>query len=47
VAGLVGQGRLRPELIPTTVVEWDEAAERYLDPAVKMVVARLPVARAA
>jgi len=47
VAGLVGQGRLRPELIPTTVVEWDEAAERYLDPAVKMVVARPPVARAA
>ena len=47
VAALVGEGRLRPELVPTAVVEWDEAAERYLDPAVKMVVARPPTARAA
>ena len=47
VAALVGQCRLRPELVPTTVVDWAEAAERYLDPALKLVVLRPPNVRAA
>ena len=46
VAELVGAGRLHPEVVTSTVVDWDDAAARFLEPAVKLVVAR-PVAAAA
>lgn len=37
---LMGEGRLRPEVVPTTVIPWEEAAGRYLEPACKLVVVR-------
>ncbi len=40
VLGLVAEGRLRPSDVTTAVVGWDEAAERFTEPAVKLVVAR-------
>jgi hypothetical protein len=40
VAGLVGKGRLDPAVVTSDVIAWDEAADRYLDPALKLVVAR-------
>lgn len=35
-----GQAVVRPLAVPTTVVEWDRAAEHWLQPAMKLVVAR-------
>jgi alcohol dehydrogenase len=43
VIGLVAAGRLAPELVTTSVIDWDEAPDRYADPTVKLVVARDPV----
>ena len=40
VLDLVADGRLRPSDVTTDVVRWDEAAERFTEPAVKLVVAR-------
>jgi alcohol dehydrogenase len=40
VIDLVTSGRLDPSLVPTRVVSWDDAAEEWLRPAVKLVVAR-------
>lgn len=40
VLDLVAAGRVDPLAVPTTVVDWDEAAERWLEPAVKLVLAR-------
>ena len=40
VLGLVADGRLRPSEVTTVVASWDEAAERFTEPAVKLVVAR-------
>ena len=40
VLGLVAAGRIDPLAVPTTVVRWDEAADRWLEPALKMVVTR-------
>ena len=40
VLDLVAAGRIDPLAVPTTVVEWDAAAERWLEPAVKLVVTR-------
>jgi threonine dehydrogenase-like Zn-dependent dehydrogenase len=40
VIGLVADGRLDPSLVTTAVVDWDDAADRYLEPAVKLVVTR-------
>lgn len=40
VAALVGEGRLRPELVTTDVIDWDDAPARFQDPAVKLVVVR-------
>ncbi len=40
VLDLVAAGRLNPLAVPTTVVNWDQAAERWLEPAIKMVVIR-------
>lgn len=40
VVALVADGRLRPELVTTRVVDWDDAAERFTDPTIKLVVTR-------
>ena len=40
VLQLLGEGRVRPDRVPTTTVAWDEAPARYLEPATKLVVAR-------
>jgi len=40
VIDLVTSGRLDPSLIPTRVVGWEDAAEGWLEPAVKLVVSR-------
>ncbi|MEI7714547.1 MAG: alcohol dehydrogenase catalytic domain-containing protein [Mycobacterium sp.] len=40
VLDLVAEGRIDPLAVPTTVAEWDEAADRWLEPAVKLVVSR-------
>jgi alcohol dehydrogenase len=40
VVALVADGRLRPELVTTRVVDWAEAADRFTDPATKLVFAR-------
>jgi threonine dehydrogenase-like Zn-dependent dehydrogenase len=40
VLDLVAAGRLDPTAVPTTVAAWDDAAEAWLEPAVKLVVAR-------
>jgi alcohol dehydrogenase len=40
VIELVAAGRLDPAVVPTTVAAWDDAAEAWLEPAVKLVVAR-------
>ena len=40
VLELVVDGRLRPSLVTTSVVPWEEAAERFTEPAVKLVVTR-------
>jgi alcohol dehydrogenase len=40
VVRLVASGRLRPEAVTTRVVDWKDAAEAFLEPAVKLVVQR-------
>ncbi len=40
VLDLVAAGRLDPLAVPTTVVDWEHADRRWLEPAIKMVVAR-------
>jgi threonine dehydrogenase-like Zn-dependent dehydrogenase len=40
VLDLVAAGRLRPAEITTQLVAWDDAADRYTDPSIKLVVAR-------
>lgn len=45
VVALVAAGRLRPELVTTEVVDWEEAPERFLDRTVKLIIERLPAAR--
>lgn len=40
VLDLVGAGRIDPLAVPTTVVRWEEAGDRWLEPALKLVVAR-------
>ena len=40
VLDLVAAGRLDPLAVPTTVVPWEQAGERWLEPAIKMVVTR-------
>jgi alcohol dehydrogenase len=40
VLGLVADGRLRPSEVTTVVAGWDDAAERFTEPALKLVVAR-------
>ena len=40
VLDLVAAGRIDPLAVPTTVVDWNRAAEHWLQPAVKLVVSR-------
>ena len=40
VLDLVAAGRLDPLAVPTTVVPWEQAGDRWLEPAIKMVVTR-------
>jgi threonine dehydrogenase-like Zn-dependent dehydrogenase len=40
VVRLVAEGRLRPETVTTSVVDWEDAPERYADPTIKLVVTR-------
>jgi len=40
VLELVQSGRLKPEQLTTKLAAWDDAAEAFLEPAVKLVVAR-------
>jgi threonine dehydrogenase-like Zn-dependent dehydrogenase len=40
VVGLVASGRLQPELVTTTVIDWEDAPAHYLDPAIKLIVRR-------
>lgn len=40
VVGLVAERRLRPELVTTAVIDWEDAPAHYLDPTIKLVVAR-------
>lgn len=40
VLDLVAAGRIEPLAVPTTVVEWDDAGDRWMEPALKMVVTR-------
>jgi alcohol dehydrogenase len=40
LVGLIAAGRLRPEAVTTRVVDWKEAADAWLEPALKLVVRR-------
>ena len=40
VLDLVAAGRLDPLSVPTTVVDWEQADQRWLEPAIKIVVRR-------
>jgi len=40
VLDLVAAGRLDPLAVPTTVVDWGQALQRWLEPAIKMVITR-------
>ena len=40
VLALIESGRLRPELVTTSVVDWDDAADAYLQDTIKLVVQR-------
>jgi alcohol dehydrogenase len=40
VVALIAAGKLHPEVVTSHVIDWEEAPARYLDPAIKLVVAR-------
>lgn len=40
VTALVASGRLHPELVTTSVIDWNDAAERFLEPTIKLIVSR-------
>jgi hypothetical protein len=40
VVGLIAAERLRPGAVTTRVVDWNEAADAWLEPALKLVVRR-------
>jgi threonine dehydrogenase-like Zn-dependent dehydrogenase len=40
ILDLVAAGRLRPQLITSVTVDWDEAPEALLEPATKLVISR-------
>jgi len=41
VVRLIEHGRLRPELVTSLVVEWEDAVRAWLEPGVKLVVGRV------
>jgi alcohol dehydrogenase len=41
ILGLVAAGRLRPQLVTSAIVAWDDAPEALLEPATKLVIAAL------
>ena len=40
VMPLIAQGRLRPQEVTTRVVDWEDAPEAFLEPAIKLIVRR-------
>jgi alcohol dehydrogenase len=40
VVGLVAAGRLDPAPVTTSVIDWDQAPDRYLDETIKLIVTR-------
>ena len=40
VVALIEAGRLQPEIVTTSVVDWEDAADAYLEPTIKLVVRR-------
>jgi alcohol dehydrogenase len=40
VAALVESGRLHPELVTTCVIGWNDAADRFLEPTIKLIIER-------
>jgi len=40
VVSLIEAGRLRPEAVTTRTVDWQDAAEAWPEPAIKLVVRR-------
>ena len=40
VVALIAAGQLKPDLVTSAVIGWDDAPERFLDRAIKLVVAR-------
>ena len=40
VVALIEAGRLHPEIVTTSVVDWEDAAAAYLEPTIKLVVRR-------
>ena len=40
VVDLVASGQLDPLTVPTTVVQWNDAAEAWMEPAIKLVITR-------
>lgn len=40
VLALIAAGRLHPERVTTSVIEWDDAPDHYLDDTIKLVVRR-------
>ena len=40
VVALIASGRFKPDLVTSAVISWEDAPERFLDRAIKLVVAR-------
>jgi alcohol dehydrogenase len=40
VIDLVARGRVDPQAVATTIVDWEDAAQAWLEPAIKLVVSR-------
>jgi alcohol dehydrogenase len=40
VMPLIESGRLRPEAVTTRVVDWDDAPDAFMEPAIKLIVRR-------
>jgi alcohol dehydrogenase len=40
ILDLVAEGRLRPQLVTSATVSWDDAPEALLEPATKLVISR-------
>jgi len=40
ILDLVAAGRLRPQLVTSATIAWDDAADALLEPATKLIVQR-------